>query len=227
MSEIINVAGTHETEFNTAAFGPLRYTIQLPPGFPDQGPYPFVLALHYGFDRTAPFPPYYGRGVLDGLVGPALNELGAIIVAPDSHGENWDDGPLGTGLLELTDWVFEHYPVDRQRTLLTGFSLGGMGTWHLMSRAEKRFRAAISVAAVPKEPALADFPDAPLYLIHSDLDEIFPMAKFDAAIDALNARGITPHVEKITGVTHFNVPGFGGALRGAVPWLEQVWADPE
>ena len=217
-------AGTYETSIATAARGTLRYTLSLPNGFsPNAGPYPLVLALHYGFDRTAPFPPYYGRGVLDGLVGPSLSDLSPIIAAPDSHGETWTETTLVAAVLELFDALAERYPVDRQRTLLTGFSLGGLGTWSITGSSGNRFRAAIAVAAAPSDDTATAYPNIPLYVIHSEADEIFPIAKVDRAVEISLARGVEVTYKKLNGVTHFNVPGFAAALSETVPWLQEQW----
>src|SRR5206468_3374899 len=58
----------------------VRYTISVPEGYDPKKPVPLVIALHYA-GRVEPF---YGHGILDGLVGPAFAGLGAIVVAPDA-----------------------------------------------------------------------------------------------------------------------------------------------
>ena len=63
----------------------------------------------------------------------------------------------------------------------------------------------------------------PLYVIHSEADEIFPIAKIEHSIDTLRARGTEVAYERLTGTTHYNVPGFTAALSRAIPWLEQHW----
>src|ERR1700760_2377184 len=65
----------------------ISYTIAIPPNYSPSTPVPLILALHFGVgDRDATGA---GSDVLQGLVGPALAELGAIIVAPDSVRGNW------------------------------------------------------------------------------------------------------------------------------------------
>jgi len=227
---MFTTAGIHQTSIETESFGKLNYTLSLPAQIPtltndaSGKRFPLVVALHYGFDRSAPFPPHYGRGVLEGLVGPALGELGAIIVAPDSHGNSWTDSQLTQGVLELTTWITQHYPIDAAQTLLTGFSLGGIGTWHIMSDAKAHFSAAVSVAAAPGNEVATCFPNRPLYVIHSEDDEVFPIDKVSAAVSALRERGGIVHFERIHDVKHFNVPQFVPALRNTLPWIRNVWA---
>ena len=57
-----------------------RYTLVIPAGYTGQEAVPLVVSLHYGGGGT----PFYGRGLLESLIEPALRELGAILVAPDS-----------------------------------------------------------------------------------------------------------------------------------------------
>lgn len=46
-------------------------------------------------------------------------------------------------LLAATDWAKRTYRIDPARTLLTGYSMGAMGTWYLAARHQDIFRAAI------------------------------------------------------------------------------------
>lgn len=221
----VTAPGTHALEAGTAAFGTLRYTLDLPAGLSPDKPVPLILALHYGFDPNAPFPAYYGRGVLEGLVAPALGGLGAILVAPDSHGQRWTAPDLGGGVLELLDALAASYPVDPARTAVTGYSLGGIGTWHLIGADPGRFRAGISVSARPEPADVARYPEAvPLCVIHSRRDEIFALGDVTASVDALRERGVPVELRTVEDATHFDVGAFVEPLRRAVPWLEAAWS---
>src|SRR5260370_37135073 len=65
----------------------IRYTINIPRNYSPATPVPLILALHFGVgggDASGA-----GGDVVKILIGPALTELGAIIVAPDSvHGNS-------------------------------------------------------------------------------------------------------------------------------------------
>ncbi|QDV27273.1 Putative esterase [Aureliella helgolandensis] len=47
-----------------------------------------------------------------------------------------------TDVMEAIDFVCENYPVDRERIVLMGFSMGGAGVWHLAAHYGERFAAA-------------------------------------------------------------------------------------
>src|SRR5690349_601131 len=62
---------------------PVHYAISVPRGYHGE-PVPLILALHFGGD-----PQGAGHAMLEILIQPALGDLGAIIVAPDSVGGSW------------------------------------------------------------------------------------------------------------------------------------------
>jgi hypothetical protein len=86
----------------------VRYTISIPKDGAKKDPVPLVVALHYGGEVT----PFYGRGMIDSLVGPAFAELGAIIIAPDSLGGDWTQQKNEEAVLSLIDSALASYNVD-------------------------------------------------------------------------------------------------------------------
>lgn len=47
-----------------------------------------------------------------------------------------------TDILEAIDFVCDNYPIDRDKIVLVGFSMGGAGVWHVAARNADRFVAA-------------------------------------------------------------------------------------
>src|SRR5438105_2852500 len=76
--------GVHDQRLQRPGEAAIRYAISIPSNYSPSAAVPLVLALHYGGDPNGA-----GKGVLSILVRPALAELGAIIVAPDSTGGGW------------------------------------------------------------------------------------------------------------------------------------------
>src|SRR5262245_22840348 len=75
--------GTHNQVLAQKNGPPIHYAISVPPNYHGEA-VPLILALHFGGD-----PQGAGRAMLDILIEPALGELGAIVVAPDSVGGGW------------------------------------------------------------------------------------------------------------------------------------------
>ena len=125
-------------------------------------------------------------------------------------------------VLALLDHVAAKWPVDKRRVVVTGYSLGGGGTWHLVARHPERFCAAVPVAGWPAEAADGS---VPIYAIHGRRDEVVPLGPTEKAIDALRAKGANVALVVVDRPTHYETGRFVEPLRGAVPWLKRIWAE--
>ena len=216
-------SGLHELRLAREGRADVVYTLSLPDGFDPEGdPRPLVIALHYaGKNRD-----HFGRGVLEGLVEPGLRHLRPIIAAPDAPARGFTDRAAEDAVLALLDHLQAAYPVDPKRVLVTGFSMGGMGTWFLASRHPNRFTAAIPIAGSPRalaEEGWGALEALPLHAIHSVDDEVVAIEPTRKAVAELKASGAPAELTELSGVTHYNVPGFVGSLKDASKWLERVW----
>jgi predicted peptidase len=193
----------------------LRYTLLIP----DQGPQPrpLILALHYGGEVT----PFYGRGILELLVAPALAELRAVIVAPDALERGWTTELNERAVLALLDHLTRTLPIDRTRVVCTGYSMGGTGTWFLAGRHPDLFSAAIPIAA---RPVPTEKWQVPVYVIHGRNDQVMPLAPAEQQVAALKAAGADAQLMVVDGATHFQTDRFVAPLRAAAPWVREVWS---
>lgn len=214
---LVQRPGVHEQVLSSRG---LRYTIAIPNSFVADQAASLIVALHFGGTVT----PFYGRTFLDALVGPALQELEALIVAPDATGGTWSSAQNEANLLALLDTLQSGYKIDPRRTLLTGYSMGGAGTWYMAARNQKRFAAALPVSARPQTDS-ADIPwEIPLYVIHSRQDEVVPLGPTETTVNRLKAKGTSVELVVVEGITHFETSRFIVPLKGAVPWIRKVWA---
>ena len=201
--------------------GGRRYALSVPSGAEADRPLPLVLALHWG----GPVLPHTGGAMLSGLVEPALSALGALLLAPDRTGEAWTTPRAEAEVLELLDAVSATYPVNPGRTLVTGYSLGGMGTWHLAGRQPDRFAAAIPMAAPPPAGALERSWTLPFHVLHSDADELFPLENTASVVRALASKGAPFSLSVVESVTHFDTGGFAEPLKRTVSWIRKAWGE--
>lgn len=198
----------------------LRYTMIIPADYHTiNDTVPLILALHYGFDPSKPFPEYYGRGVLAGLVYPALKPLNAIMIAPDSHGMQWHEGKIKNAVLKLVDKVKKTYRIDPQKRIVTGFSMGGKGTWHFAANYSDQFDLAIPVAGIPGIDDIQKIKSIPIYAINSNTDHLFPSRKIKPYIEILKEKGIDIKFPEVGNIPHFNTSGFILPLKESIPWI--------
>ena len=197
----------------------IGYAISVPPGYDRTTPVPLVLALHFGVQGGPSL--YAGRDVLRILIGPALAEFGAVMVAPDAlDGGPWDTRQNEEAVLWLLDSVMRSYRIDPGKVIVTGFSMGGAGTWHFAGKYPERFAAAVPVAGRP--PATAGNWRVPVFAVHSRSDRVVAIGPTEQRIDELKRAGIRAELIALDRPTHFQTGAHTEGLRQAVPWLRQV-----
>src|SRR6516162_400936 len=128
--------GIHSQMLQGPGASPIHYAISIPAGLSPASPVPLVLALHFAGDSRGA-----GQAVLEILVEPALADLGAVIVAPDSLGGDWETSENDRAVNQLLDEVIKSYKIDTKKIAVTGFSMGGRGTWHFAEKYPQRFSA--------------------------------------------------------------------------------------
>lgn len=215
-AEMPRSSGIHELVFERPNEKPLRYTLSLPERA--EGAPPLLLSLHYAGHGA----PYYGRNMLEGLVEPALRDLSAVIVAPDCPSQSWTTKESEEAVLALLDFVAASYGTDPERVVVTGYSMGGMGTWYLISRHPERFSAAIPMAGAPRDSDLEAVARTPLYAIHSRVDEVVPPAPTKEAVERLRKSGGRADLVLVD-VPHYETVRFRPYLEKATSWLREVW----
>jgi len=198
---------------------PVHYALSIPANYSTSKPVPLILALHFGVGGGSSAGA--GRSVLSILVRPALEELGAIIVAPDSLRGDWSTPENERAVKELLDNVLGSYNIDKKKIVVTGFSMGGAGAWHIAEKYPDYFSAVIPVSGRP--PASIAEWRLPVLAIHSHNDQVVPFGPTEARITELQKAGKRAELIPLTGITHFETYRFVDGLRQAVPWLRQIW----
>ncbi len=197
----------------------LRVTFAVPADYTGAKPVPLVVALHFAGRVT----PFFGKELLTSLVEPGLRDLGAVIAAPDCRGRDWTDPASEADVLALVDYAMRAYRIDPARVLLTGYSMGAMGTWYLAARHQDRFSAALIVSGLPLAHTAEIAWRIPLYVIHSRDDERLLLKPTADVVKQLEAQGRKVRLVVVSDLTHYQVPGFVPYLRAAVPWIQQAW----
>ncbi len=206
-----------QLEFRTAA-GVVRYGLAAPQNCSSERPCPVTLALHPGGSA-----PYYGAAFLRSVVLPGLQDLKGILIAPDCPGRSWNDPTAEAAVMALLQNVLETYAVDRRRILVTGFSMGGRGTWYFASRHPDLFTAAIPMASSADGQPIDSLATMPTYIIHSRDDQVVPFAPMDRTAKQLAQAGRIVKFEALSGLGHYEMNLYVDALRRAGQWVRDHW----
>jgi len=199
----------------------IRYTISIPESFCRDKEMPLILALHYGGEVT----PFYAKEYLNILVKPALKDLEAIIVAPDCPGKDWSNPESEKAVMELLNSILTEYQIDQKRILITGYSMGGIGTWYLASRHPEIFSAAVPMSAIPDLNETPVVKDLPFFVIHSRNDELLSIDLLKKFIQMYKSKGGIIKFSEIDRIGHYDTYHFIKPLKEAVPWIQKMWID--
>jgi predicted peptidase len=211
--------GLYTRTLEREAGSSIGYAISVPPTYNRATPAPLVLALHFGVQGGPSL--FAGRDLLRILIAPGLAELGAVIVAPDAlNGGPWNTPQNEEAVLGLLDAVMRSYSIDPRRVIVTGFSMGGAGTWHFAGKYPDRFAAAVPVAGRP--PATAAGWRVPVFAVHSRSDRVVPIGPTEQRIDELKRAGVSAQLFALDSPTHYQTGAHAEGVRQAVPWLRQV-----
>jgi len=165
--------------------------------------YPLVIALHWAGAADA----YLQYSSC--LAFPAFDQVGAITVAPSGSGLHWIEPLNEQRVIDLVQKLKKFWPVDEDQIVITGYSNGGIGSWHYAKRYPRLFSAAMPMAGYYDAAKLK----IPVCLIHGLEDELFKIKEVQKAVKRSieMESDITPHYLK--GYSHFMGCGYANKLR--------------
>ncbi len=208
-----------------------RYVVYIPAGWTAERTWPVILFLHGSTER--------GR---DGLrqsrvgLGAALrrypDRYPALVVMPQCRPEaDWISPAMQAQALGALETTAREFNGDARRTYLTGFSMGGYGSWDIAAKHPRRFAALVvvcggilwppSVAMRPLAPGTNNsyfrtaraVAHVPCWIFHGDQDRNVPVTESRRMADALKSLGANVRYTEYRGVAH--------------ECWNQVYAEPE
>ncbi len=96
------------------------------------------------------------------------------------------------GTLSLIDSLVALSHVDKTRVYISGLSMGGMGTFELVSRRPNTFAAAMPICGGDNPKSVKNYvKKLPFWVFHGAKDDVVPPKFSQQMVDALKARGGT------------------------------------
>ena len=198
----------------------LPYRLFVPKGYDPQRPYPLVLYLHGGGANGSDGIRHLSHDVAM-LVSDEVQSIApSFVLAPQCPvGDEWvkrrDSVPFSNYvqakvresdasklIFEGLDRLRAQYTLDPHRLYVTGYSMGGSGTWDLVTRHPRYFAAAVPVTGV-NDPSRADaIADLPIWAFHGALDDVSPARNSRSMVEALRQRGSPVKYTEFEGVGH-------------------------
>lgn len=206
----------------------MPYRLFTPPGLQPGRTYPLVVFLHgaagSGSDNAKQLQGANMFGALVWTLPENQRRYPAFVLVPQSD-VNWactifdpahppkalaeiefcppEDLGIGARLaFGIIDDLLERLPIDRARIYVTGHSMGGAGTWHMIAQRPRFFAAAAPVSGHPLVATAEAVRSVPIWNFHGTADEVEPVSTSRAMIEALRKAGGKPRHTEYPGVGH-------------------------
>jgi predicted peptidase len=205
----------------------MPYRLFTPQGYNAQNMYPLVLWLHgSGSVGTDNFKQISGaslRGTHLWTQPQNQAKYPAFVLAPQSPRgwANFRSNDLSGELslvLEILESVRQEFSIDSARLYVAGQSMGGYGTWDLVTRRPGLFAAAVPLCGGGDTSKGWAAAQTPTWAFHGDADGTVPVSRSREMIAAIRKAGGNPRYTEYKGVGH---DVWVRAVRepGLVDWL--------
>ena len=75
-----------------------------------------------------------------------------IVLAPSTRVQSWIKGTIPGTLMGLIEHIVDECEIDRDKVIITGYSRGSIGLWHMISTYGSYFSAAVPVSCGSENP---------------------------------------------------------------------------
>lgn len=119
---------------------------------------------------------------------------------------------------DIIDALRSEFAIDERRIYITGNSMGGAGTWHMLAHRADLFAAAVPCCGGPTAESGAENPRLPVWNFHGAADESVPVEISRERIAARRRTGGKPLSTEYPGVGH-NVARWAYTEPALPEWL--------
>lgn len=117
-----------------------------------------------------------------------------ILVPQAAGGQMWN-GAQGKSVIDLIKDISKELPVDKDRIYITGYSMGGYGTWWALGEEPKLFAAGVPIAGGGQPSKTSAMRKIPIWAFHGAKDTTVPVEQTRAMVEALKKRGHVKYTE--------------------------------
>ncbi|HPG39630.1 MAG TPA: T9SS type A sorting domain-containing protein [bacterium] len=187
----------------------LPYRLCQPDFYNPENKYPLVLALHGAGERGTDNEIHIQVHRMATSWADSANQKNypCFVVAPQCPADNkWVDCDWSIGhysiaetpisnevetVNDLLDSLIREFPIDTNKIYITGLSMGGYGTWDMISRYPHRFAAAIPMSGGGDSTFASQIKHIPVWAFHGEKDTTVPPAGSRDMVTALERAGRT------------------------------------
>ena len=190
------------------------FWLYLPDNYKEVEELPLVMFLHGKSLSGDSLEMVLRYGTIDALL--RGRRIDAIVAAPQTPEEPWDPDKV----MNLYNWLDNHYKVDTNRFYVLGMSMGGWGTLNVASKYPNKIAAAMAMCGGLPHNEVCGLTTLPLWIIHGTADELTPVACSDRVVDSMRSCGDTSRLiyDRLEGENHGRLARIF-YLRQTYDWL--------
>jgi len=187
-----------------------RYQVYVPRDWDKKRKWPIILFLHGAGERGDDGIVQTEVGI-GGAIRRYVDRFPAIVVMPQCRKDKWwTEETMQQQALQALEQSMKEFNGDRDRTYLTGLSMGGYGAWSIAAKRPGKFAAIVPVCGGIRPPPRVPVPDAakaidpnvdlyaqaaqrigktPIWIFHGGADPVVPPDESRKMNEALMAVG--------------------------------------
>ena len=185
-----SIAATFAARSQPFPGGALPYRLFVPSAYDSTIQYPLVLALHgsgeRGSDNLTQLLP---NRLATSWADPANQATHPCFVIAPQCPQNSDWSSFMGVLTDLVDSLSRQYAIDTNRLIVTGLSMGGYGTWELITLYPDKFAAAVPMSAGWDPLSAHQIHNIPIWNFHGAIDNTVSVSQSRDMIRAIEADG--------------------------------------
>ena len=207
----------YETRTFESADGRLPYRILKPAGFDAAKKYPLVILLHGAGERGDDNKAQLKWGGALFSDAKTQEKYPAFVLVPQCPKDkkwveiDWsspapvappDAGSTQKLLLAVIDAMQKEFPIDADRLYLTGLSMGGYGTWDLITRYPEKWAAAAPICGGGDKSKAVAAKGVPVWAFHGGADNVVKPIRSQEMVDTLKAASAPIAYTEYAGIAH-------------------------
>ena len=202
----------------------MRYLLFRPKDAATDQSLPLVLSLHGGGPRRKfedllePYAPGFDYGLGRFVAEETQRAHPCLVLAPWSNQRGWDEENQRL-VLGVIATLPREFKIDTRRIYITGQSMGGFGTWSMITAHPEIFAAAVPICGggTPRDAAQARH--IPVWALHGSGDGVVPVAQTRDMIAALQKSGAKPIYWEYQDATHAETAERAYCEPELIEWL--------
>jgi predicted esterase len=164
---------------------PLDYKVHAPPGYWGlSGRRPLIVFLH-GAGNVNKDVEDISEDLINCLPSELKKDFPFVVISPAS----WRHGWKAPQILQILDEATVRWNIDPSRIYLTGFSMGGFGTFQVACDSPETFAAIVPVAGGGDLGRAERLKTVPTWAFHGDADDVVACENSVKMIDSMKAVG--------------------------------------